>query len=195
MAPRCPYYKAYEAPARPHGRHAAQHLRERQYRVSTRRAIRTLAKSRSGASISPTPPTPRLKLALTNLNAGGYDAKLYTLRTATGPTTLISSNLPVYLPGGPTNGITWREGTLSGTDFGNYTMSLPAATISLLILNPIYMAGDFNRDGRVDAADYVIARKLVLLPATSRHGVQSLAPSPAKAVTVQQPCPSRGSQC
>jgi hypothetical protein len=78
-----------------------------------------------------------LTLALTNLRPEGYDAKLYTLRAATGPMTLLSSNLPVYLPGGPTNDIAWRAGTLSGTNFSNYAMNLPAATISLLVLRPI----------------------------------------------------------
>ena len=99
-----------------------------------------------------------LQLALTNFDSAAYDAKLYTLRTASGPTTLFSANLPSYLVGGPTNEIDWHQDSLSGTNFSNYAMNLPAATLSLLVLDPIYPQGDFNHDGRVDAADYVLWR-------------------------------------
>jgi hypothetical protein len=76
-----------------------------------------------------------LQLPLTNFNSAAYDAKLYTLRTASGRTTLFSANLPSYLAG-PTSEIDWHQDALSGANFSNYAMNLPAATLSLLILHP-----------------------------------------------------------
>jgi hypothetical protein len=36
---------------------------------------------------------------------------------------------------------------------------LPAATISVLVLTPVPVAGDYDRNGIVDASDYVLWRK------------------------------------
>src|SRR4029079_4565298 len=77
-----------------------------------------------------------LQLSLANLPAGGYGAKLMTLKSITGPTTLFSANLPSYLAGGPTNQVDWQTTSLAGIDMSNYLMNLRAATISVLVLTP-----------------------------------------------------------
>ena len=99
-----------------------------------------------------------LQLALANLNPAGYEAELMTLRTASGPTTLFSSNLATYMAGGPTNNVNWYTTSLTGVNLANYQMSLAAATMSVLVLKPIYLGGDFNHDGIVNGSDYVVWR-------------------------------------
>jgi hypothetical protein len=78
-----------------------------------------------------------LQLALAHLSAGGYDAKLMTLKSITGPTTLFSANLPSYLTGGPTYQVDWSTTALSGANLSNYVMNMRAATISVLVLTPL----------------------------------------------------------
>jgi len=77
-----------------------------------------------------------LQLTLANLPPGGYEAKLMTLKSITGSTTLFSANLPSYLTGGPTNQVDWQTTSLAGIDMSNYLMNLRAATISVLVLTP-----------------------------------------------------------
>ena len=98
-----------------------------------------------------------LQLALANLPVAGYTAQLKTLR-ASGATSLFSANLPSYL-GGPTNTINWQTSSLAGVNLSNYLLNLPAATISVLVLTPVPVAGDYDRNGVVDTADYVLWRK------------------------------------
>lgn len=88
-----------------------------------------------------------LQLNLANLAPGGYEADLMTLKAITGPTTLFSANLPSYLSGGPTYQVDWQSTSLANINTSSYVMSLPAATISVLVLTPIVVPGDFNRDG------------------------------------------------
>jgi hypothetical protein len=78
-----------------------------------------------------------LQLALAHLPAGGYDAKLMTLKSITGPTTLFSANLPSYLAGGPTFQVDWQTTSLSAVNLSNYIMNMRAATISVLVLTPL----------------------------------------------------------
>jgi hypothetical protein len=94
-----------------------------------------------------------LQLSLANLPPDGYDAKLMTLKSLSGPTTLFSANLASYMPGGPTNGIDWLTTNLSGTNLANYTLNMPAATMSVLVITPKPRFGDFNEDGSVDGQD------------------------------------------
>src|SRR4029079_16017741 len=94
-----------------------------------------------------------LQLSLANLPPDGYDAQLMTLKSLSGPTTLFSANLASYMPGGPTNGIDWLTTNLSGTNLANYTLNMPAATMSVLVITPKPRFGDFNEDGSVDGQD------------------------------------------
>ena len=84
-----------------------------------------------------------------------------TLKATTGPTTLFSANLPSYLAGGPTNEVDWQTTSLTGVNLSNYLLTLKAATISVLVLSPIPVAGDYNQNGIVDAADYILWRNTV----------------------------------
>ncbi|HZZ44752.1 MAG TPA: PEP-CTERM sorting domain-containing protein [Tepidisphaeraceae bacterium] len=79
----------------------------------------------------------QLSLLLTGLNLGaGYSAHLMTLESTTGPTTLFSSNLASYMPGGPSDNVDWVTQTLSNFNLADYSLTLPAATISVLVLDP-----------------------------------------------------------
>jgi hypothetical protein len=114
-----------------------------------------------------------LQLSLANLSLAGYSAQLMTLR-AGGDTTYFSANLPSYLPGGPSNQVDWHTTSLAGVDLSNYLLTLPAATISVLVLTPIQIPGDYDRNGIVDASDYVLWRKTMSqnganLPADGNH--------------------------
>ena len=114
-----------------------------------------------------------LQLSLANLPPAGYSAQLKTLR-AGGDTTLFSANLPSYLAGGPTNQVGWQTISLTGVNLTNYLLSLPAATISVLVLTPVPVAGDYDRNGIVDASDYILWRKTMNqtganLPADGNH--------------------------
>jgi hypothetical protein len=76
--------------------------------------------------------------ALIDLSSlSGYHAKLMTLQSLSGPTTLFSSNLSWGMPGGPTADVDWVTQDLDGQDLSSYTMNLPAATISVLLLDDI----------------------------------------------------------
>jgi hypothetical protein len=114
-----------------------------------------------------------LQLALANLPRSGYSAQLMTLRSG-GDTTYFSANLPSYLPGGPNNQVDWHTISLLGVDLSNYLLTLPAATISVLVLTPIQLSGDYDQNGVVNAADYVLWRKTMNqtganLPADGNH--------------------------
>jgi hypothetical protein len=99
-----------------------------------------------------------LQLTMSNLPEGAYDAKLMTLKANSGATTLFSGNLPTYLTGGPTSEVDWMTTSIPTINLADYTMNLPAATISLLLLTPIVVSGDYNRNGTVDASDYMVWR-------------------------------------
>lgn len=76
-------------------------------------------------------------LALTGLASKGYDAKLMTLESLSGPTTLFSANLSTAM-GGPTHDVDWVTTNLpANTNFANYNFNLPAATMSVLVLDPL----------------------------------------------------------
>lgn len=94
-----------------------------------------------------------LNLSIANLPATGYTASLKVLKAKSGPTTLFSANLPSYLPGGPSLDVDWHVSSLTGTDLSTYTLPLPAATISVLVITPNKLPADFDEDGAVDAAD------------------------------------------
>ncbi len=114
-----------------------------------------------------------LQLSLANLPTAGYSAQLRTLR-ASGATSLFSANLPLYLPGGPTNQVDWQTISLTGVNLSNYLLTLPAATISVLVLTPVQVEGDYDHNGVVDASDYILWRKTlgqtgINLPADGNH--------------------------
>ncbi len=116
-----------------------------------------------------------LSLTLDNLSKDGYSASLMTLKAKDGPTTLFSANLPVYMPGGPTNEVEWQTTPLDGVDLSDYALTLRAATIAVLVITPHPLPGDYNEDNVVNAADYVIWRKnlgdSVALPNDDTNGV------------------------
>ncbi len=97
-----------------------------------------------------------LQLSLTNLPADGYDAKLMTLKSTSGATTLFSANLASYMPGGPTSEVDWVTTALAGADLSNYILAMPAATISVLVITPKPRFGDFNQDGFVNDRDLAV---------------------------------------
>lgn len=99
-----------------------------------------------------------LQLALADLPAAGYSAELMTLKATNGPTTLFSANLPSYIAGGPTNEVDWQTTSLTGVNLASYALTLRAATLSVLVITPTPVAGDYNKNGVVDAADYVVWR-------------------------------------
>jgi hypothetical protein len=76
-----------------------------------------------------------------------------TLKSLTGATSLFSANLASYMPGGPTNSIDWVTTNLSGVNLSTYTLNMPAATLSVLVITPKPRLGDFNEDGSVDGQD------------------------------------------
>ena len=63
-------------------------------------------------------------------------ATLLRLQDLSGTTTLQSANLAPDMPGGPTLNVDWVSSDLSGQDLGHYQLTLPAATVSLLVLEP-----------------------------------------------------------
>jgi alpha-L-arabinofuranosidase len=78
-----------------------------------------------------------LSAAIDLSGLAGYHAKLMTLQSLTGPTTLFSANLAWGMPGGPTADVDWVTQDLAGQDLSSYVMNLPAATISVLLLDDI----------------------------------------------------------
>jgi alpha-L-arabinofuranosidase len=72
-----------------------------------------------------------LKLALSGLNLTGYDATRMTLGATSGPTTLFSTNFP-----GGAMDVDWTSTNLGNINTSSYPLTLPAATISVLVLKP-----------------------------------------------------------
>lgn len=63
-------------------------------------------------------------------------ATLLRLQDTSGNTTLDSANLAAGMPGGPVDNVDWIATDLTGQDLTHYQLALPAATLSLLILEP-----------------------------------------------------------
>ncbi|HVV01133.1 MAG TPA: hypothetical protein VHH88_07195, partial [Verrucomicrobiae bacterium] len=61
---------------------------------------------------------------------------LMRLQDVSGVTTLFSANLSPDMTGGPTMDVDWVSSDLTGQDLSNYTLNLPAATVSLLVIDP-----------------------------------------------------------
>lgn len=79
----------------------------------------------------------QMALTLLGMDASKYTAKLMILESTVGPTTLFSTNLASYMPGGPSDDVNWVTQNLTGANFSNYSLTLPAATISVLVFDPI----------------------------------------------------------
>lgn len=56
-------------------------------------------------------------------------------------TTLYSANLTAGQPGGPCMDVDWRGSDISGADFDNYKLTVPAATLSLTTIEPTAAMG------------------------------------------------------
>jgi hypothetical protein len=78
-----------------------------------------------------------VQLVLSGLDPDGYTATLKTLRDVDGATTLFSGNYAFGMPGWPAQEVDWVVTDLAGIDLANYSMTLPAATISVLVLEPL----------------------------------------------------------
>lgn len=63
-------------------------------------------------------------------------ATLWRLADKSGTTTLFSTNLASEMPGGPTLNVDWTSADFTGQQFNNLQLSLPAATLSLLVIEP-----------------------------------------------------------
>jgi hypothetical protein len=91
------------------------------------------------------------------LNVGGRGKiTLYTLGALSGPTTLASANLASDMTGGPTHAVDWKSFDRTGIRLDNLQLSFPAATITLLTIEPwrqVGLPGDVNADGKVGADD------------------------------------------
>lgn len=61
---------------------------------------------------------------------------LLRLQDLSGTTTLFSANLSPDMTGGPTEDVGWTSSDLTGQDLSNYNLSVPAATLSLLVIQP-----------------------------------------------------------
>ena len=133
-----------------------------------------------------------------------------TLRSR-GDTTYFSANLPSYLPGGPNNQVDWLTTSLAGVDLSNYLLTLPAATISVLVLtaDPGYrrlrperhrqrgrlralaqddesdganLPADGNHNNVIDTVDYTYWRNHFGTIASGAGGIsQTAIPEPASA--------------
>jgi hypothetical protein len=76
-----------------------------------------------------------LNLSLQGL-AGNEKIQLLTLGALNGKTSLFSSNLASDM-GGPTHDVDWRSTDLTGTNLSNYQLTLPSATVSVLLVSPV----------------------------------------------------------
>jgi hypothetical protein len=95
-----------------------------------------------------------LQVALENLGFEDSKVTLMRLADSTGPTTLLSG-----ISGGRPS-VDWITSDLTGQiDLSNFSMTINPAEITLLVIQK-WLPGDFNDDGSVDAADYVMWRKL-----------------------------------
>ena len=63
-------------------------------------------------------------------------ATLLRLQDQSGTTTLLSANLAPDMAGGPTLQVDWSSSDLTGQSLSNFNLSLPAATLSLLVIEP-----------------------------------------------------------
>lgn len=63
-------------------------------------------------------------------------AQLLRLQDKSGVTTLDSSNLASDMPGGPTRNVDWVTNNLTGQELANHQFTLPAATLTLLVIDP-----------------------------------------------------------
>ena len=98
-----------------------------------------------------------IHLSLSNLGITPGEITLMRLANTTGRTTLLSGNSYNYLPSGVTT-VDWITSDLTGLDLSNFNFTVKPAELSLLIIQPNSDPGDFNEDGTVDAADYVVWR-------------------------------------
>lgn len=76
-------------------------------------------------------------LSLSGLNASGYEATLKVLRDVDGTTTLFSGNFAYGQPGWPAFEVDWVGQDLGRLDTPSYSLALPAATVSVLLLDPV----------------------------------------------------------
>jgi hypothetical protein len=63
-------------------------------------------------------------------------ATLRRLQDLSGTTTLFSANLSPDMAGGPTIQVDWTSSDFTGQDLSNFNLSLPAATLSVLVIDP-----------------------------------------------------------
>jgi alpha-L-arabinofuranosidase len=77
-----------------------------------------------------------IDLALQGLS-GDEEVTLMRLGALSGDTTLFSSNLASHQTGGPTLDVDWRSFDVSGIDLSAYALSAPAATLSVLLIQPV----------------------------------------------------------
>lgn len=61
---------------------------------------------------------------------------LLRLQDLSGTTTLFSANLSPDMTGGPTMQVDWTSSDITGQDLSNFNLTLPAATLSLLVIKP-----------------------------------------------------------
>jgi hypothetical protein len=63
-------------------------------------------------------------------------ATLLRLQDKSGITTLDSANLSTEMPGGPAINVDWNSSDMTGDDLSDFNLNLPAATLSLLVIEP-----------------------------------------------------------
>lgn len=63
-------------------------------------------------------------------------ATLLRLEDKSGTTTLESANLSTEMPGGPAINVDWNSSDMTGDDLSDFNLNLPAATLSLLVIEP-----------------------------------------------------------
>jgi hypothetical protein len=77
-----------------------------------------------------------VEVALAGLS-GNEIKSLLRLGALSGPTSLTSSNLATFMTGGPTHDVDWTTAPLANADLSNYHFTLPASTISVLVIQPV----------------------------------------------------------
>ncbi len=63
-------------------------------------------------------------------------ATLWRLQDLTAKTTLFSANLATDMFGGPTMHVDWTSTNVTGQDFSNTSLNIPAATLTVLVIEP-----------------------------------------------------------
>lgn len=86
-----------------------------------------------GLNLSPTLDK-SVQLSVTGLPAGTRP-RLYTMGNPNGPTTLLSKNLPHWIPPGPANDVTWYN-SVAGASADGFTVNLKAATLNTILFEP-----------------------------------------------------------